>query len=514
MQFVCNSCKAKYTISADRVSGKVLKIRCRECGEIIEIRGDGLAAGTLLDDGGRKKAQSSKDLSDKYKVSSLRDKFKESFAAKGAGQLPTATGPRHEPPGPPPSPKPQRPAAPVREKGEVPDPKRWYVSMHNQPVGPISKTRVRQLLKKKELVPGALVWREGLDDWKPLDTCDELSDLIQEIADQKPSVPEREEAGQDREPAAPPGPVPPPIPVAKAAGSGPAPGPVEPDAMRGFSVGRIDAGQTVAEIAEAQANLTHDIFRPAALAETEKQGLVTRLLHSRLALLSFGALAVLLGFGVTMLVINMRNRAQPEGRPAPLVAAAEEPALDHSERGDILAGLTITLEDVITEELQEAKTQPEEYGNGSRPKKKSDADGGKSKTDGTQPLMPLGIKEKTVSASGAGSSLGAGKGGGGTGKNGLSDDQIRATVKKNSNAIKKCYEKVLGKGMGVEEDIKVKVNVNVGGSGMVTKAKVTEISNFGNFLTPCIEGAIKVWMFPSSGSSSEFVFPILLTPKQ
>ncbi len=38
MKFVCDKCRTKYTIADDKVHGKVLKIRCKNCGNIIEVR--------------------------------------------------------------------------------------------------------------------------------------------------------------------------------------------------------------------------------------------------------------------------------------------------------------------------------------------------------------------------------------------------------------------------------------------------------------------------------------------
>lgn len=494
MQFVCNSCKAKYTISADRVRGRVLKIRCRECGKIIEVRGDGLAGDDLLrDGGGRKKAQSSKDLSENYKLSSLRDRFKESFTAKGAGKLPDAAPP----------PGSQKPA-----KQETSDPRRWYVSVRNQPVGPVSKMKVKGYLRRKEVDGSSLVWREGFDDWKPLQSCAELSDLLEEMQ------PKRQETDTA---------------AAAAAAETPAPRPEAPDepspdraaadddALRGYHLGRIDAQATVAEMASAEQKLEHDVFKPVPQATRTRKTPLQRFLHSRLALVSGGALAVLLGFGVTLLVMGLTQK-----EPTPV---AQEPEVvedmvfekDHSERGDILAGLTISLEEVISEELKAEKEAEEQAetkksgGGGSRAKVKKGSSGGdKDDFAGLPSNMPFGIKEKTVSSSSkkVGSSSGSKKG-----QNGLSDSQIRSVVTKNSKTIRKCYEKVLGKGIGVKEDIKVKVRVNVGTSGMVKSAKVTKISNFGNFLTPCIEKSIKGWVFPRAGQASEFVFPILLTPK-
>lgn len=39
MKFYCDSCNAKYLIGDEKVEGKVLRIRCKKCGHVIEVRG-------------------------------------------------------------------------------------------------------------------------------------------------------------------------------------------------------------------------------------------------------------------------------------------------------------------------------------------------------------------------------------------------------------------------------------------------------------------------------------------
>ncbi len=41
MKIVCDACPAKYSISDDKVQGKVFKIRCKKCSNIIVVRGCG-----------------------------------------------------------------------------------------------------------------------------------------------------------------------------------------------------------------------------------------------------------------------------------------------------------------------------------------------------------------------------------------------------------------------------------------------------------------------------------------
>src|ERR1044071_4989991 len=45
MKIVCDACQAKYSISDDKVQGKVFKIRCKKCSNIIVVRGGANASG-------------------------------------------------------------------------------------------------------------------------------------------------------------------------------------------------------------------------------------------------------------------------------------------------------------------------------------------------------------------------------------------------------------------------------------------------------------------------------------
>ncbi|HEY6178213.1 MAG TPA: zinc-ribbon domain-containing protein, partial [Kofleriaceae bacterium] len=42
MKFLCDRCKTRYSIGDDRVRGKILKIRCKNCGNVITVR-EGMA---------------------------------------------------------------------------------------------------------------------------------------------------------------------------------------------------------------------------------------------------------------------------------------------------------------------------------------------------------------------------------------------------------------------------------------------------------------------------------------
>src|SRR5687767_14817682 len=40
MKIVCDACSAKYSIADEKVRGKVFKIRCKKCSNIIVVRGN------------------------------------------------------------------------------------------------------------------------------------------------------------------------------------------------------------------------------------------------------------------------------------------------------------------------------------------------------------------------------------------------------------------------------------------------------------------------------------------
>jgi len=38
MRFLCEQCKAKYQIADEKVAGKTVRMKCRKCGHLIEVK--------------------------------------------------------------------------------------------------------------------------------------------------------------------------------------------------------------------------------------------------------------------------------------------------------------------------------------------------------------------------------------------------------------------------------------------------------------------------------------------
>ncbi|HEU4728609.1 MAG TPA: GYF domain-containing protein [Kofleriaceae bacterium] len=130
MKIVCDACQAKYSISDDKVQGKVFKIRCKKCSNIIVVRG-------------------------------------------GAGASEPAPPPQQE--------KDTRVYDYGYEGGDHPpagDEAVWHVVINQDQVGPMTAVEVQQRFAGGEIDAETYVWREGFSDWLPLSQVDTFSALV------------------------------------------------------------------------------------------------------------------------------------------------------------------------------------------------------------------------------------------------------------------------------------------------------------------------------------------------
>lgn len=59
----------------------------------------------------------------------------------------------------------------------------WYAGVRNVPVGPLTRTELAAKIESGDITPDSLVWREGMDDWRPLRDVEELKDLLRQAAE-------------------------------------------------------------------------------------------------------------------------------------------------------------------------------------------------------------------------------------------------------------------------------------------------------------------------------------------
>src|SRR3954447_21964456 len=113
MKIVCDSCATKYSISDDKVRGKVFKIRCKKCSHIIVVRGG--------------------------------ESQEEASAAAPAAAAPADGG--------------------------------WHIVVEGEQVGPISEADVRARVERGEIRGDTYIWKEGFADWLKLSAVPEFADI-------------------------------------------------------------------------------------------------------------------------------------------------------------------------------------------------------------------------------------------------------------------------------------------------------------------------------------------------
>lgn len=166
MKFHCDRCKTRYSIADDRVKGKILKIRCKNCAAVITVKeGDGdeavatAAPAGPSQTGPQPRASSVAPAIPKAAVASgVRPAVSSPAVAKPAVATPALAGAfaraikAPEPAPPPPS-----------YEAE------WYVSLDGEQFGPYTLARAQDWVASQAPGEELHCWSEGFDDWLPVE---------------------------------------------------------------------------------------------------------------------------------------------------------------------------------------------------------------------------------------------------------------------------------------------------------------------------------------------------------
>lgn len=119
MKIVCGSCGAKYSIADEKVQGKIFKIRCKKCDDVIVVKG----------------------TSDGEDLQAAESDFGGAYGhSDGASE--------------------------------------WYVVLEGEQVGPITAEEVEAYFSVGQLSNESFVWRDGLDNWVPIHSISEFAHLV------------------------------------------------------------------------------------------------------------------------------------------------------------------------------------------------------------------------------------------------------------------------------------------------------------------------------------------------
>src|SRR3970040_1363390 len=140
MKFQCDRCKTRYSIADDRVRGKILKIRCKNCSAVITVR-EGIADAPAVH--GRAAAAAASPL----QGDSQRAMSRPSTEAPAVRSISPSDSFR----------------APVHIAEE------WYLSVDGDQFGPVGLDAAKEWVLSRSPDEELFCWQEDFDDWLPAD---------------------------------------------------------------------------------------------------------------------------------------------------------------------------------------------------------------------------------------------------------------------------------------------------------------------------------------------------------
>ncbi len=196
MRFLCDSCRAQYMISDDKVGPRGVKVRCKKCGYVILVRRAESAAanaeppapapdGDHREAGGASAPSGAPGILQGVADDEIGAVFDQALRPGdgqpgAAGEVGLVAGPEQQ------EPLEQAGGAPFDEGGAATASttqtaaaaQDWFVAIDEKQVGPLTLEKIRDLWNRGELAADSLCWRAGLPDWVALSEAPELASLL------------------------------------------------------------------------------------------------------------------------------------------------------------------------------------------------------------------------------------------------------------------------------------------------------------------------------------------------
>ncbi len=138
MKFLCDRCKTRYSIGDDRVRGKILKIRCKNCANVITVRE------------GMTEPEPSEARRHRPTTAAPLAASTQTAQTGGNGALGAAFSAQIA-----------KPPPALEEE--------WYVSIDGDQSGPFSLADAQRWVAARAWDAELYCWSEGFDDWLPVD---------------------------------------------------------------------------------------------------------------------------------------------------------------------------------------------------------------------------------------------------------------------------------------------------------------------------------------------------------
>lgn len=493
MKFLCDNCKAKYQIADEKVAGKTVRMKCRKCQHLIEVKAAVTETSVAKsfppgapDAGDRTVVAPVGDLGrspprpapgTKERGNALANAFHRNVDRADRAERPASRGVR-----------------------ELQGSDQWYVAINGVPVGPIRMAELRRKAGMGAVTEQSLCWQEGLEEWRPLRTFPELAAAIDEaVAAGRPSLTpapgegrtssfELPKAGVSARPstsATPYAPVS--RPLAPAARSN-----VVPISSRLATAERLEEPQQRPSapfisppFGSPSAPQNEPVLAPIGAYAPSADAAQKR----PTPWIPIAMVVLAAAFGVTAAFAIFVRPAPTAQAPVVNVSAILPPAAPPTQAERPVATSTAQ----VVEDLPTIDTTT-----GAHPT----TPGAKIATAATgstpKPMDPEIAKLLGGGPGGPAVGPGAGAGGGGSS---LTGEQIEAVVRNYQTGVKRtCWERT-----GTQQAaVNVKAHLVVGPSGAVQSVNAD-----GNdpVVTKCIENSIRSWKFPPSGTTTRVDIP-------
>lgn len=164
MNFTCDNCQKRYSIADEKVRGKTVKVRCKNCQNVITVEGPSLP------------------LEESTRVVSLADveriRAQERSLAEPAAPAPapvTAAPVARAPAAALQTPWDDEPtrAAPLKATASP-----WFVMVRNKQEGPLDEGALREMVATGAVSGRSFFWQQGMADWKRGSDIPELAGLF------------------------------------------------------------------------------------------------------------------------------------------------------------------------------------------------------------------------------------------------------------------------------------------------------------------------------------------------
>ncbi len=214
MKFQCDRCKTRYSIGEEKIRGKVLKIRCKNCSAVITVRegqsstggadkeaketakasaaAGGTKGGQDQGQGGKTKGGKKQDKTGAGQKSDKADKADQN--GKKAAASPVLEDAFNRAMSRLPTPDPAKnldadedahapgllDTSDASSPGDEGPPLEieWYVSIDGEQEGPFTLAQAQKRVSKKQPPEEMFAWQEGFDDWLPVEKVTELASHV------------------------------------------------------------------------------------------------------------------------------------------------------------------------------------------------------------------------------------------------------------------------------------------------------------------------------------------------